>query len=117
MGFIIAISSVGAMAEQFGWFGLSKMPEDASIYSGYYYDVKPVPTPITTDPTQLPLSERCISVGGIYDGQFSECSGIDQTSCTEIGGTFNGCASPWRKSPGYPGQVCIQSCEQVCQFN
>lgn len=64
--------------------------------------------------TSLTTGEKCAAQGGTWSAQYKECTGIGETSCKAIGGTFNECASPCRNDPD--AQVCILMCVQVCAF-
>lgn len=59
-------------------------------------------------------AQQCASIGGTWSAQYKECTGISQTACQEIGGTFNKCASACRHNPD--AEACIMMCVQVCTF-
>lgn len=64
--------------------------------------------------TVLTTGERCQQEGGTWSAEFNECTGVGETSCLALGGTFNECASPCRNDP--KAEVCIMMCVQVCEF-
>lgn len=46
--------------------------------------------------------------------EFDECLGINQNTCSKIGGKFNSCASACRNNPD--AKICTMQCVMVCQF-
>lgn len=56
----------------------------------------------------------CVARGGSWDPQYEECVGVNQTQCTAIGGSYNGCASACRHQPD--AEVCTLQCVEVCQL-
>ena len=65
----------------------------------------------------------CGEGGGKWLSEYNECesasndTGIDQTSCRNLGGTYTDCASPCRHDPGFPDEiVCASVCVYVCAF-
>lgn len=58
--------------------------------------------------------EACGKAWGIRIDEFNECEGIDGTTCGELGGTYNDCASACRHEP--EGTLCTMQCVQVCTF-
>ncbi len=70
--------------------------------------IKPTPTkPISTN-----AGDRCMASGGTWSAQYSECGGINNATCENIGGTFEECASPCRHDPN--AMVCVAMCAQIC---
>lgn len=67
-----------------------------------------------TNQNQQTNQYRCESNGGTYLKKANECEGISKESCTQIGGTFNECASACRNNPNT--ETCIQMCVQVCEL-
>lgn len=74
-----------------------------------YYD--PAGGTVETGKTS---DQLCVSFGGEWSVEFSECLGISGEMCTEIGGTWNECASACRNNPD--AEVCTMQCVQVCEF-
>lgn len=88
--------------------------------------VKAAPTTATTTSTKVTPGAQgtttktstagtaCEQNGGTWSEQYKECTGIDQTTCSAIKGTFNECASACRHDPN--AQVCTLQCVLVCTF-
>ncbi|MBU3978708.1 hypothetical protein KJ980_04125 [Patescibacteria group bacterium] len=68
------------------------------------------------------LKNACQEKGGTWLDQYKECEsiptdkGLDQTTCTTLGGTFNACESACRHNDN-PQQACIEVCVKTCKFN
>ncbi len=60
------------------------------------------------------LQEQCENFGGTFIAEYDECEGIDDVSCTELGGMFNECASACRHEEPGADRVCTMQCVQVC---
>lgn len=74
-----------------------------------YYD--PAGGTVETGKTS---DQLCVSFGGEWSVEFSECLGISGEMCAEIGGTWNECASACRNNPN--AEICTMQCVQVCEF-
>ena len=61
------------------------------------------------------VGEKCQELGGKWLEEFSECEGISEQVCEELGGNFNQCASACRNDPN--AEMCTMQCVQVCSFN
>ena len=55
---------------------------------------------------------QCTERGGTYSIIHNECEDISREACFDLGGVWNGCASPCRHSPD--AEICIESCDVVC---
>jgi hypothetical protein len=62
----------------------------------------------------MSLGEQCEKVGGEWLDNYSECVGIEEEFCTEMGGEHNDCASACRHDP--TADVCTMQCVIVCSF-
>jgi hypothetical protein len=71
-------------------------------------EVKKTSASSTTSST----GQKCAAQGGTWSEQYKECTGVGESSCKAIGGTFNECASPCRNDP--KAQACIMMCVSVC---
>ncbi len=60
--------------------------------------------------------EACKGANGTWLVDFNECESISADLCQELGGNFNGCASPCRNAPS-SDRMCIQQCILVCEFS
>lgn len=65
-------------------------------------------------PQNITIEEKCENLGGEWLGQFSECEGISQEDCEQMGGNFDNCASACRNDPN--ATVCTMQCVMVCSF-
>ncbi len=74
-----------------------------------YYD----PAGGTMEAGKTP-DQLCVSFGGEWSAEFSECLGIAGDVCMEIGGNWNECASACRNNPN--AEICTMQCVQVCDF-
>lgn len=68
-----------------------------------------------TKPSIAQVQADCIESNGKWNEEYKECTGISQTQCTNLGGTFDECASACRHNP--EAEACIMMCVQVCTFN
>ncbi len=57
----------------------------------------------------------CEDAGGKWIESASECEGISEQLCTQLGGDYNSCASACRNDPD--AQVCTMQCVFVCEFD
>lgn len=65
---------------------------------------------------QLSLQEQCENINsGTWIESAQECEGINESTCTQLEGEFNSCASACRNDPN--ASVCTLQCVQVCSFN
>jgi hypothetical protein len=64
------------------------------------------------DVATQPKTNDCVQNGGTWDGEYSECFGVDKTTCESINGQFDECASACRHDP--KAEVCTMQCVQVC---
>ncbi len=60
------------------------------------------------------LAEQCESEGGTWLPEHHECEDISETFCSELGGSFESCASACRHDPD--AEMCIEVCVPVCSF-
>lgn len=67
--------------------------------------------PETPEPS---IAELCVEKGGEWLEDYRECEGISEQACTELGGTFNECASACRHDP--EAEFCTLQCVAVCEF-
>ena len=65
--------------------------------------------------TDKSLKERCIGSGGNWLEEHNECERISSDVCSELGGSFESCASACRHDPD--AEACIAVCVQVCSFD
>lgn len=72
------------------------------------------PVPSEPVPSEPDLGELCVQNGGTWLEEFNECEGISEQACTELGGTFNDCASACRNNP--EAEFCTLQCVAVCEF-
>jgi hypothetical protein len=56
----------------------------------------------------------CTTQGGTWNAQYKECTGINEPTCTSLGGGYNGCASACRHASN--AEICTEMCVQVCAF-
>jgi zinc transport system substrate-binding protein len=61
------------------------------------------------------LEEKCEEAGGNWLEEFGECENIESAKCSELGGEFDGCASPCRHQED--AEVCAQVCVEVCRLD
>ena len=90
----------------------------ANNQTGWFATRQPLATaPIdsSTVPVGSTQGENCSMIGGTYLPNYGECEGVDQTQCTEIGGTFDECGSACRHNPD-PNAACILMCVSVCKL-
>ena len=60
--------------------------------------------------------EKCENLlGGTWLPEHSECEGISESSCSDLGGDFESCASAC--SHDEDAEVCVDVCVQVCSFD
>jgi len=64
--------------------------------------------------TEIDPQIQCQSRGGQWLSQYSECEGVTQDQCQELGGDFNGCESACRHDPS--AELCIQVCIAICKL-
>ncbi|KEQ14105.1 hypothetical protein [Endozoicomonas numazuensis] len=58
---------------------------------------------------------ECISnPGGTWVPAHNECEGMNQTTCEQLGGDFNECASACRHQTD--AMICFQVCVPICTF-
>ncbi|MFW6378814.1 MAG: Kazal-type serine protease inhibitor family protein [Nanoarchaeota archaeon] len=57
----------------------------------------------------------CQEHGGTWLSEHSECVGISETACQDMGGQFDSCASACRHDPD--AETCTMQCVLVCRFN
>lgn len=62
--------------------------------------------------TQGPGAE-CTGMGGEWLEPYSECEGISEEQCGQLGGEYDSCASACRNDPD--AEVCTMQCVQVCK--
>ncbi|MGM5480496.1 MAG: hypothetical protein ACQESC_03485 [Nanobdellota archaeon] len=61
------------------------------------------------------LEKECEHNNGTWLSEHAECEGIPESTCQEMGGYFNECASACRHDP--EAEFCTMQCVIVCQFN
>lgn len=64
--------------------------------------------------TQSSLEVACLDSNGTWLPEQNECENIDEASCSQLGGTYNGCASACRHDD--PQGPCTRECVFVCSF-
>ena len=73
------------------------------------------PAPVNTDVRAVAgAGQACADAGGTYLAAFDECEDVSQASCTEMGGSFDECASACRHLP--ETVMCTSQCVPVCSF-
>ena len=65
------------------------------------------------DPAEV--EEACLEAGGIYVEEHVECEQVSEAVCSDMGGTFDECASSCRHEP--EGVVCAMVCVPLCTFD
>jgi hypothetical protein len=65
------------------------------------------------DPAEV--EKACTEAGGMYVAEHVECENISEQTCTDMGGTFDECASPCRHEP--EDVVCVTMCVPLCTFD
>ena len=71
---------------------------------------------IGLEPEPLPSVEQmCLQYQGIWVDAASECEGISEQNCEDLGGNFNECASACRNNP--EATICTMQCVLVCEFD
>jgi len=60
------------------------------------------------------LAHTCQEKGGNWIAEFNECEYIKESVCSELGGTFDKCASACRHDPD--AEMCTMQCVPVCSF-
>lgn len=65
--------------------------------------------------TTLTPGERCNAVSGNWNSLYGECLGVSESTCQNIGGKFNPCASACRHDPS--AMICTMQCVLVCKVN
>ena len=60
------------------------------------------------------VSKSCKDFDGSWSSIHKEFEQISGDQCEELGGTFNGCASPCRHNP--LSKICTMNCVQLCSF-
>ncbi len=63
---------------------------------------------------QNDLQTECESIDGTWIAEHNECEWMDETTCNQLRGTFNECASACRHQP--EATICTTNCVQVCSF-
>ncbi len=66
------------------------------------------------DTDQKDLQTECEDIDGTWIAEYNECEWMDETTCNQLEGTFNECASPCRHQP--ETTICTMNCVQVCSF-
>ena len=56
----------------------------------------------------------CLKGGGKWLEEHQECEFMGEKTCTELGGTFNECASACRHDEN--AMVCVMMCVPLCKF-
>ena len=64
----------------------------------------------------IDMPSTCVSLGGKWIDNYSECEGISQDNCTALDGKFDECASACRHNPN-PQTICTMQCVIVCSFD
>ncbi len=59
-------------------------------------------------------AKACASVGGVFDKTYHECAGVEEKTCTHLGGTFVDCGSACRHNP--KAEMCTLQCVVYCQL-
>lgn len=83
-------------------------------------NIEPVPTAIpgaqteASDGNDAILEAGCLAQKGTWVASASECEGISQEMCEDLGGKFNECASACRNQP--EAEMCTLQCVLVCEF-
>ena len=65
------------------------------------------------DPTQT-LEAQCKEFNGTWIGEYEECEGVTESSCDEMNGRYNACASACRHDP--EATICTMQCVPVCNL-
>jgi hypothetical protein len=61
------------------------------------------------------LEQACLDEGGIFIAEQDECEDISEDACTDLGGTYDSCASACRHEPA--DAICTAQCVLVCSFD
>lgn len=61
------------------------------------------------------LRMSCETAGGAWIEEVTECENINESTCTELGGTFDECTSACRNDP--EAEICTLQCVPVCYFS
>lgn len=72
-------------------------------------------TPPPKEVTYSNPQDLCKQKNGVWLDEYSECQNISEAACTNMGGSFEGCASPCRHNP--KAELCATVCVAVCSFN
>lgn len=60
------------------------------------------------------LEQGCLDGGGTFLAEYNECENVSDAACTELGGTFDACASACRHEP--EADFCTAQCIPLCSF-